>query len=114
MQKNKNPKKINPGMRVFLQYFSTFPQRKKKNEPLFPPLTPEDVQKAQAMNEGSSLFGLRNGIQRWRMTRKEKKYDNAIIRRALVRGGSRREVKAAGMKSTVENESQMQGERRVR
>lgn len=61
-------KKINPGMRVFLQYFSTFPQKKKKC--FFSP--PEDVQKVQAMNKGSILFGLRNGIQRWRMTRKEK------------------------------------------
>lgn len=41
-----------------------------------------------------------------------KKKNNAIMRRALVRGGSRREVKAAGMKSTVENESQTRGEKR--
>lgn len=58
-------------MRVFLQYFSTFPQKKKKRTGFFSP-PPEDVQKVQAMNEGSILFGLRNGIQQWRMTRKEK------------------------------------------
>lgn len=61
-------------MRVSLEYFSTFPLKKKKRTFFvfffLPP--PEDVQKVQAMNEGSILFGLRNGIQRWRMTRKEK------------------------------------------
>lgn len=73
-------------MRVFLQYFSTFPQQKKTNVffflVFFPP--PEDVQKVQAMNEGSILFGLSQRNPAVEDDQERKKYNNAIIRRALV------------------------------
>lgn len=62
------------------------------------------------MNEGPILFGLRNGIQRWRKSGEGKIGNHVIIRRALVRGDG----KGGGMKPAVEIESQTRGARRER